>query len=154
MAEKKKEAPVGVEPTRGGFAIRCLSHLATEPSVPDSDYRRSGRFSELFTVGQDESKMRRLTCRPGLRSIAWQGSRFAQQNPMDVARQSGSMRILACDYSALKLPGPLLPALPPGGGVGCPRPGWPGNPGWPGGPPGGGPPGPPNPGGPNPPADL
>ena len=33
MAEKKKEAPVGVEPTRGGFAIRCLSHLATEPSV-------------------------------------------------------------------------------------------------------------------------
>jgi hypothetical protein len=25
------KAPVGVEPTHGGFAIRCLSHLATAP---------------------------------------------------------------------------------------------------------------------------
>lgn len=31
--DKQKEAPVGVEPTNGGFAIRCLSHLATAPRI-------------------------------------------------------------------------------------------------------------------------
>lgn len=29
----EEEAPVGFEPTRDGFAIRCLSHLATEPKA-------------------------------------------------------------------------------------------------------------------------
>ncbi len=27
----ESKGPVGVEPTRDGFAIRCLSHLATAP---------------------------------------------------------------------------------------------------------------------------
>ena len=33
FSERRREAPVGVEPTRDGFAIRCLSHLATEPNA-------------------------------------------------------------------------------------------------------------------------
>ena len=33
IGRKKKEAPVGVEPTNGGFANRCLSHLATAPTT-------------------------------------------------------------------------------------------------------------------------
>lgn len=28
-----QKGPVGVEPTRDGFAIRCLSHLATAPKA-------------------------------------------------------------------------------------------------------------------------
>ena len=31
--QEKQEAPVGVEPTNGGFANRCLSHLATAPAI-------------------------------------------------------------------------------------------------------------------------
>ncbi len=30
----RQEVPVGVEPTNGGFANRCLSHLATAPQLP------------------------------------------------------------------------------------------------------------------------
>jgi hypothetical protein len=33
--EGYKEAPVGVEPTDRGFAIRCLSHLATAPDYAE-----------------------------------------------------------------------------------------------------------------------
>jgi len=40
----KQEAPVGVEPTNGGFANRCLSHLATAPSLAEiRELDRSGQ---------------------------------------------------------------------------------------------------------------
>lgn len=43
---EKEEAPVGVEPTNGGFANRCLSHLATAPTLP--------QIKECLPSGQED----------------------------------------------------------------------------------------------------